>query len=103
MINSMERLVIAVVGAVSLVLVYGFLSMAWAGCTLEKQPDCYWEQNARPNHEATTTHYYQYHGPEQRGLGLYLYKSATNCEHAARKTHETCTKEAFRGPMPTKD
>ncbi len=41
-INTLERLFIAVIGAVSLILVYGMLSMAWAGAL----------QDAYDNHEA---------------------------------------------------
>ncbi len=48
----------------------------------------------RPNHDATTTHYYQHCSP----TGCDLYKSKATCERAAH-----CTKEEFRGPMPTKD
>ncbi len=42
-INTLERLFVLVVGAVAMLFVYGMLSMAWAGCTKEKQPDCYEE------------------------------------------------------------
>jgi hypothetical protein len=41
MINTIERLAVLVVGVVSVIFVYGMLSMAWAGCN---DPECVAEQ-----------------------------------------------------------
>jgi hypothetical protein len=69
MINTLERLFV-VVATVSMIFVYGMLSMAWAGCTKEKQPDCYAEQQRMaippvfPNHEGTEIYTLQSDGNE---------------------------------------
>jgi hypothetical protein len=56
-INALERLAILIVAVVSVVFVYGMLSMAWAGCTSEKQPDCAPEEAGWGRHGDPVTLY----------------------------------------------
>ncbi len=85
-VNTLEKLGAWLLFSFAILMVYGFLSMAWA------------EEVVHPNHDVTTTHYYVYCAPG--GAVCVNYKSKTKCERAA---HAKCTLKEFRGPMDTQD
>ncbi len=85
-INSLERLAILIVGVVSVVFVYGMLSMAWAGCD-----------------EAVKPYYYQlYCGPTPdhvvHGCGHYKTQAECESERAAHPNmgYTECVREEIQ-------
>ncbi len=69
-VNTLERLAILAIGIVSVVFVYGMLSMAWAGCDEAVKP----------------YHYQLYCGPTPEHVvhGCGYYKTMAECKAAVR-------------------